>query len=306
MQYSPEQKNRIKTLCEMQVKLAGSQNKLANKIFVSPATLSNLLSGSWEKISDEMWARFAEAFGYKEDQWKVVPTANFNKITKLLNEARTYSEVYAWLSPQGSSKTETIRSFAAMYPNVSILACEEHWSKREFLTKLYRAMGRTTKGMVIGELLDEIEMSCTEMDSPLIVLDELDKVSDNLLLFFVSIYNRLHGKCGIFICCTDYLEQRVKKGIRMNKKGYAEFFSRVGGKFIKGVAASADDIKAICLANGISETDTTKVDGREVNTIIHILNESNRDLRRVARLINATKRKQKGTQEVETGHSDKH
>jgi DNA transposition AAA+ family ATPase len=290
MNYTHTQKESIKELCKQQIKNGISQNKFAHKIGISPATLTNLLKGSWELISNDMWTKVADAVGYKIEQWNVVRTANHITITALMREAKIYGETYAFLAPQGSSKTMSVKQFAIENANVAVVSCEEHWTKREFLMKLYRALGHNNENNSIGEYMDAIENVCRDTDQPLIVLDEIDKLSDNLLLFFVSLYNRLHGKCGIFICCTEYLKHRVEKGIRKNRKGFAEFFSRTGGKFIIGSAPGVADIVAICKANGIeSQTEIDK-----------ILADCQQDLRRVERLIKATNRKKAATQQVKT------
>ena len=43
------------------------------------------------------------------------------------------------------------------------------------------------------------------------VLDEADKLSDQVLYFFISLYNKLEDRVGIILCATDYLEKRIKK-----------------------------------------------------------------------------------------------
>lgn len=281
MTYTTEQKKKIQELCKQQSTLTGSQNKFAAKIGVSAAQLTNLAKNNWASLSNEMWSKLADGCGYKSEDWNVVRTANVVAITALMNEAKQYGETYAFLAPQGSSKTETIKMYARSNNNVAVVTCEEHWTKREFLRRLYQALGYTNESYSIAEYMDAIENVCRDTEQPLIVLDELDKLKDTMLLFFVSLYNRLHGKCGIFICCTPFLKVYVEKGIRKNKRGFAEFFSRTGGKFIIGSAPGAADIAAICNANGV--TDQNEVD--------KILTDSTNDLRRVVRLVQATNRK---------------
>lgn len=290
MNYSNEQKIQIQELCKEQSKLASSQNRFAHKIGVSPATLTNLNSGKWNLISNDMWTKIADAVGFKEEDWQIVRTANYITMTALMGEAKQYGETYAFLAPQGSSKTETVKAFERTNSNVAVLTCEEHWTKREFLMKLYQQLGHQNEYYSIGEYMDAIEVICRDAEKPLIVLDELDKLKDTMLLFFVTLYNRLHGKCGIFICCTPFLKHYIEKGIKKNKRGFAEFFSRTGGRFIIGTAAGAGDITAICRANGVTNQ----------NDIERILNDCNNDLRRVERLVKAHTRK-KNTDEGQTG-----
>ena len=60
----------------------GSQNKAANSMNgVSSATISKILAGSWETISDEMWRTVAAQTGGKVEGWQVVSTQAYDRMT---------------------------------------------------------------------------------------------------------------------------------------------------------------------------------------------------------------------------------
>ena len=45
----------------------GSQNKAAQSLVgISAATVSQLLKGNWDNVSDEMWKNVASQIGYKQ------------------------------------------------------------------------------------------------------------------------------------------------------------------------------------------------------------------------------------------------
>lgn len=77
-------------------------------------------------------------------------------------------------------------------------------------------------------------------DRPLLILDEADKLSDSVLYFFITLYNHLEDECGIVLCATNHLEKRIVRGIKLNRKGYSEIWSRLGRKCVplKGVSAA--------------------------------------------------------------------
>ncbi len=79
-------------------------------------------------------------------------------------------------------------------------------------------------------------------ESPLIVLDEADKLSDQVLYFFISLYKQLEDHCGIILTATSYLRARIEKGLRLNRKGYAEIFSRIGRKFVELPLHNSEDV----------------------------------------------------------------
>lgn len=118
------------------------------------------------------------------------------------------------------------------------------------------------------------------LDSPIIILDEADKLADNVLLFFITLYNELENHCGIVLMATHFLEKRIKRGVAMEKKGYREIYSRVGLRFIELEATSYSDVEKICNANGIEDPALIRA----------ISKDCDGDVRRVRRLIFSNKR----------------
>ena len=66
-------------------------------------------------------------------------------------------------------------------------------------------------------MMDDIIDTLKRKENPLVVLDEADKLSDQVLYFFISLYNQLEGHCGIILCATNFLDKRIKKGLRTKR-----------------------------------------------------------------------------------------
>lgn len=293
--YSPEQKEEIRLETENQVRLAKSQNQYATKNKISAATVFNLLKKNYETLSGEMWRKLASACGWSPSNWKIVATRNIKQITELLELAKSESEVFGYVSPKGSGKNSAIEAFAKKNRNVFIINCEDHWNKKELLIRILRSMGKETNGLSLVDLVDEIESAATECERPVIILNEFDKVKDEMICFYISLYNRLEGKCAMLSISTPYMKHRVALGIKWRKKGFEEFYSRIGGKFVEGPAPDGEEIAAICRINGV--TDQGDIDD--------IISDCSADLRRVKRLVLAKKRKGKRLrQEVQTDHAE--
>ena len=90
-------------------------------------------------------------------------------------------------------------------------------------------------------------------ESPLIILDEFDKLNDSCWYLFITIYNELEDRCGIITLSTNYIEKRIRTGLRRNKKGYKEIWSRLGNTCIELSGVAMEDVEKVCLANGVSE-----------------------------------------------------
>lgn len=260
-----------------------SQNRAANSLKgVSSATISQMLNNNWELIKDEMWRNVASQIGYKDERWEAVETANFKRMQALLADVKDNSLVMAITGDAGTGKTFAAKHFAENKRQTYLLCCNEYWNRKLFLAELLIAMGRDYNGYTVGEMMHEAVRALKTQENPLIILDEADKLSDQVLYFFITLYNQLDGECGIVMTATNHLEKRLKRGIKLNKKGYTEIWSRLGRKCIELKGVSAADITAICDANGITEA-------RKVDAIIE---DSESDLRRVKRKIHAVKKQQ--------------
>lgn len=270
--------NALRTYCDRYT----SQNKAANSLKnVSAATISQMLNGNWDLIKDEMWRNVAAQIGYKDDKWEAVETGNYTRMITLLSDVKEHSLVMGICGDAGSGKTFACKQYAASTKGVYLLCCNEYWNRKLFLTTLLTALGRDYTGFTVGEMMEEAVHSLKSQDCPLIILDEADKLSDQVLYFFITLYNQLEDECGIVLCATSHLEKRILRGIKLNKKGYNEIWSRLGRKCVQLKGVSAADVAAICSVNGIT-------DNKAVEAVIA---DCESDLRRVKRRIHAENRK---------------
>ncbi len=271
-----EQKQQISDQLRAYVEQKGSGNKAAASMNgVSSATISKVLAGKWETISDDMWRSIAAQTGHKAEGWQLVPTRAYKAMTFALENAQRDSLVMAVIGEAGSGKTEAIKNYTAEGRNVYHLVCSEYWNRRTFMAKLLQNMGVTYSGNTVADMMETIVDTLKRKEQPLIVLDEADKLSDQVLYFFISLYNQLEDHCGIIMTATKYLRARIEKGLRLNRKGYAEIFSRIGRKFVELPLLNSEDVAAVCVANGVS-------DAKAINGIV---DEADGDLRRVKRSV---------------------
>ena len=273
-----EEKKQISEQLRAYCEQKGSQNKAAASLNgVSSATVSKILSCQWATIADDMWRSIAGQIGAGKtsEGWQLVPTRAYQAMTFTLESAQRDSLVVGVIGEAGSGKTEAIKTYTAGGRNVYHLVCSEYWNRRTFMAKVLQTMGANYSGNTVADMMDTIVDTLKRKESPLIVLDEADKLSDQVLYFFISLYNQLEGHCGIIMTATRYLKARIEKGLRLNRKGYAEIFSRIGRKFVELPLLNSEDVAAVCVANGVTEA----------KTINGIVDEAEGDLRRVKRSV---------------------
>lgn len=271
-----QEKQAIRQRLEAYCQQKGSQRSAANSLTgVSAATVSQILAGNWELISDEMWQSVAAQTDYDPHQWNIADTQATQRMTFLLQNAQQDALVLAVTGAAGSGKTEAIRRYARLSPHVYHLCCSEFWNRRNFLERLLRCMGRDITSTTVSDMMDDVISTLKRRRSPLIVLDEADKLTDSVLYFFITLYNSLEDHCGIILCATNYLDKRIQRSLRQRKKGFEEIYSRLGRKCLTLQQVNADDVAAVCRANHITDS----------RTINRVIDESELDLRKVKRLV---------------------
>jgi hypothetical protein len=275
---------RLGEYCEMK----GSQKRAATSLVgVSPATVTQIVTGKWELINEKMWRSIAAQIGVKQTRWNIVETRNYRALSDIFSDAQENALVLAVCGEAGTGKSLTAAHYGAENPNVYVLACSEYWNRKTFLRELLRVMGKNPAGDTVGDMVDDVVMALKRRENPLIILDEADKLSDQVMFFFITFYNKLEDYCGIVLMATDYLEKKVRRGLRLNKKGYKEIYSRIGRRFVAMPGLSATDISDVCRANGVEGL-------REIDTV---KKDCEGDLRRVKRKCHAFNRMRRQAEE---------
>ena len=270
----------IKALGEL-VERKGSQDKAAKSLKgVSSATISLILSGRGEEVRERMWQNLATQLEIG-NEWVIADTLQTMQLRALLEDAQSESLVMSVVAPAGTGKTQTSKLYESENKEVYRLACSEYWTKNDFVDELLRSLGESGLGYTKRERMSKAIEALRRKNSPLIVFDEFDKLSDNVWFFFITLYNELEGKCGMVLLSTDSIEVRIKRGLRLNKRGYNEFWSRLGRKCVKLAGVGYEDIEAVCQANGVEDT----------ALIEDIARDCEGDLRRVVRRIFSERRK---------------
>lgn len=257
----------------------GSQNKASAALKgVSTAVISHLLNGNWERYSDDMFRKIGVQIGYNSEEWQFAPTTNGVDLFGLLEDSKISSLVLSVISNAGAGKSETTKKFAKENSNVVRIECGQYWDRKFFLSEILYQLGDKNPSNRIAEMMRDIVMRFKKMEKPQLIIDEVDKIDDNVLLFLITLYNELKGHCSIVILATYFLRKRFENGLRLKKKGYEELNSRFG-RFYELEDTSYNDIKVLCEANGL----------KDEKIIQTIAKNANGDLRAVSDSILATR-----------------
>lgn len=252
-------KREIQYRLRIYVATFASQKKACTSLDdVSEAVVISMLNNketSWDMISDKMWRNVAAQVGSVTELDSIVETENFRIINRYFNWAKKSGSSFAMVGNPGWGKSFTSKWYAAINrkENVYYLECNENWSKKMFLKKLLLQMGVDAYLKSAGEMMEMLISQIRKQHKPLIIMDEVDKLSDGVLKFFITLYNDLNKHCGFVWLSTDAMEKRMLRGIERKSIGFPELFSRIGATFIKLREPKVDEVTEIINMHGISD-----------------------------------------------------
>ena len=148
---------------------------------VSSAVISNIVNGQTDMISDAAWRGIGHKLGWSPHQWYGVTTRNYQLMHALLEDAQQHSNVYAVIGEAGTGKTYSLKKYAREHDRAYMVACVDYWNRKSFLSEVLRSMGREYRGMTVTTMMHEIVSNLKKQDRPLLILDEADKLTDNVI-----------------------------------------------------------------------------------------------------------------------------
>ena len=270
------QKKEIQSLLNIYCGDFDSQSQAAASLKdISEANVIAIRKGKWESVSDNMFRNVGKQVGWNELKKVQVDTLDFETLILYFGIARENGATFAITGNAGYGKTFAGKWYrdAMRGKPVYYMECAQHLNRKYFLVKLIETMGKKPDGKSVYEMMEFIISELRKQDQPLIILDEVDKLKDDVLQFFITFYNELNGLCGIVWTSTDSIQKRIRHGLRLNKSGYNEIFRRIGRSFIELKGTNAAEVKQLCEANGITDPE-----------LIHkIRNEYGGDISRIDR-----------------------
>ena len=284
MKFTEELKNEVRDALNNYRANYGGTNRAAESLNgVSSATISQILNSKYASVSDDMFTRIAMQIGFNFDRWQIHESVTFQQITFAMSDAQLYKNTTWVVGDAGCGKSTAAIEYRRTHKNVYYILCSEDMHRGDFVREIARQVGAPTDSTNLRDILEYAIQMIQLLNSPLLIFDEADKLTDSVFTYFISIYNRLENRAGIIFLSTSHIKRRMESGLRYNKKGYQEVDSRIGRKFFEVNMTDKNDIYAICQANGLTSD-------ADIKAVISDAAMARNDLRRVKRKIHACKR----------------
>lgn len=187
--------------------------------------------------------------------WAVAPTSVYNKLIAYFVDAQQHPRgIHAIIINASLGKSIAVKAFAEQNTSAYYVCCHRHMPIRALLRDMLNRMGKDSSGTT-AEMLDNLVHNLEKDNNPLFIIDEVDKLKDEVLEMFIDLENKLHGKCGLVFIATPYLKKRIETGVNRNKRGFTELYSRMKKIFWDLTPAKQEfkkDVSLICKANGVN------------------------------------------------------
>jgi hypothetical protein len=224
---------------------SGSDAEFSKSIGLNNAVYSRLKKGETDRIiSDTEWIRLGREFSVKlhEDNWKVAKTTVYLEIQDNLNFCKELSRSMVLVDDCGIGKTFCTKHIIRTMKNTFYVDCSQAKSKQLFIRLLAKTVGLDNKGKYY-DVLANLKYYITTLahSKPLIILDEAGDLEYTAFLELKGIWNATDGICGWYMMGADGLRDKIDKGIKNKKVGFAEIFSRFSDEFIKLVPQGKAD-----------------------------------------------------------------
>jgi AAA domain len=260
-----KQKVRVAIL-EKRENYGGSDADFSKSLGINNAVYSRLKSGEVDKIlSDTVWITLGRELQVKvfEDNWKVARTSVYTEIEDNLNFCKQLSRSMVLVDDCGIGKTFCTKHIIKKMKNTFYVDCSQAKSKQLFIRLLAKTVGIDNQGKYY-DVLANLKYYITTLEKPLVILDEAGDLEYTAFLELKGIWNGTDGVCGWYMMGADGLRDKIDRGIKNKKVGFAEIFSRFSDEFIKLVPNGKADrqafyselIGAVATAN---LKDTTKI-----------------------------------------------
>ena len=224
-----------------------SDARHAAALGISASVYNALKKGQIDKaLSDANWVNIARRLDVNlrdTIEWKGAKTETFKYISTQLEmcQERSLSVILCDLPNIG--KTYTARWYVHEHRNAVYVDCSQVKTKGALVKKIAKEFGVGTTAKY-QDTYEDLVYYLRSMERPLVVLDEAGDLQYDAFLELKALWNATEMCCGWYMMGADGLRAKINRMVENQKVGYAEIFSRYGGKYSRATPDQEDDLKA--------------------------------------------------------------
>ena len=267
-----------------------SDAKHAAALGISASVYNSLKKGQTDKaLSDANWVNIARRLDVNlrdTIEWKGAKTETFKYISTQLEACQERSLSVILCDIPNIGKTYTARWYVKEHRNAAYIDCSQTKTKRALIRKIAGEFGLDGAGKY-QDVYEDLVYYLRSMNRPLVVLDEAGDLAYEAFLELKALWNATEMCCGWYMMGADGLKAKIDRNVEGKKVGYAEIFSRYGGKYSKVTPEHEDDRRAFLLEQACVVASVNAPEGTDIGPIVR---KSCGGLRRVYTEIEKLKR----------------
>lgn len=245
-----------------------SDARHAASLGIATSVYSDLKKGKTDRLlSDANWLQLSRRLGVPLDAgqtWNAARTATFDYVTAQLGFCQENAFSSILVDVPNIGKTFSARHYAMSHKNVAYVDCSQVKLRGQFLRRLAREFGLGDKGC-LSVIYDDLTYYLRTSFRPLVILDEAGDLTSSAFLELKALWNACEGSCGWYMMGADGLRAKIDRSISWRKVGYAEIFSRYGGRYSRATPESEnerrqylrEEARVVALANVPKGTDVS-------------------------------------------------
>lgn len=211
-----------------------SRARFARVLDINASQLSRIINGDHDRvISDSKWISIARRLNIELNEraeWKVARTETFQFITTQLQACQRDSISLMLCDSADIGKTFAAQVYAREHRNVAYVDCSQVKSKQRFVRKIASEFGLDHNGRY-ADVYEDLVFYLKTLADPLVILDEAGDLEYPAFLELKALWNATDRAVGWYMMGADGLKAKIERNLGHKKVGYAEIFSRFGGKY---------------------------------------------------------------------------
>ena len=258
-----------------------SDARHAAALGISASVYNSLKKGQTEKaLSDANWLTIARRLDVSlrdSTEWRGARTATFEYVSRQLEACQERSLSVILCDLPNIGKTYAARWYVKEHRNAVYIDCSQVKTKRALVRKIAKEFGVGSSGKY-QDTYEDLVYYLRSMERPLVVLDEAGDLSYEAFLELKALWNATEMCCGWYMVGADGLAAKIDRNVEYKKVGYAEIFSRYGGRYSRVTPPHEADLRAFLLEQARQVASVNAPEGSDIGRIVR---KSGGGLRRV-------------------------
>ncbi len=185
-----------------------------------------------DNVSDQQWLKLGQALRIdpSERKWNVARTDVFNVIEEDIKFCQKNAKSRIFVDDCAIGKTFTAKYLTKTLTNCFYVDASQATSKVTFIRHMAFSLGLEYKGHYLS-VINGIKYYLNSLEKPIVIIDEAGDLRYTAFLFIKELWNATENNCGWYLMGADGLKSAIEKGIKSQKVGYAEVFSRFSNNY---------------------------------------------------------------------------